>query len=337
MKPSLALALAAFSLNFASAADETSTDAPRFGTWGFDLAGRDESVRPADDFFAYASGTYLKNTAIPEDRARYGNFDALAILSEARVRKILEEATVHPEASTAKIGAWFAAFMDEARVEAAGSAPMAPQLAEIKSAATREDLAKIMGKPGGLGRGLFGAGISPDAKNPTRYAVRMGSGGLGLPDKDYYLKPSFAETKAKYRKYIATMLDLAGWADAEKSAGEILAFETKLAEASWDRTELRNRDKTYHAMSPDEIATLAPGFGFRDLLESGGLGGVKRIIVADDTAFPKKAAIFAATPLDVLKAWITFGTVDASAPYLSKAFVDASFDFHPLSSKRHLR
>jgi putative endopeptidase len=327
MKPSLALTLAAFPLHFTSAADNISTDAPRFATLSFDLSGRDESVEPADDFFAYASGTYLKNTEIPADRSRYGNFDALAILSETRVRKILVEAAARHEASTAKIGAWFVAFMDEARVEAAGASPIAPQLAEIKFAATREDLATIMGKPGGLCRGLFGTGISPDAKNPTRYAVRIGSSGLGLPDKDYYLKPSFAEIKAEYQKYISTMLNLAGWPDAEKYLGEILAFETKLAEASWDRTMLRNRDKTYHAMTPDEIATLAPGFGFRELLESGGLGQVKRIIVADDSAFPRKAAIFAATPLDVLKAWMAFGTADASAPYLSKAFVEASFDF----------
>ena len=327
MKSSLTLALAAISLNFAAAADDTSTDAPRFGTWGFDLTGRDESVKPADDFFAYANGTYLKNTKIPDDRARYGNFDALAILSETRVRKILEEAAARPEPSTAKIGAWFVAFMDEARVEAAGATPIASQLAEIKSAATREDLAKIMGKPGGLGRGLFGAGISPDAKNPTRYAVRMGSSGLGLPDKDYYLKPSFAEMKAKYQNYAATMLKLADWPDAERYAGEIVTFETQLAEASWDRSQLRNRDKTYHAMTPDEIAALAPGFGFREMLESSGLGQVKRIIVSDVTAFPKKAAIFAATPLDVLKAWMAFGTADASATYLSKAFADASFDF----------
>ncbi len=326
MKPPLVLALAAFSLNFASA-DETSTEAPRFGTWGFDLAGRDESVKPGDDFFTYANGTYLKNTGIPADRPRYGNFDALAILSETRVHKILEDAAARPDAATAKIGAWYAAFMDEARVEAGGATPIASQLDQIKAAASREELAKIMGQPGGLGRGLFGAGISPDAKDPGRYAVYMGSSGLGLPDKDYYLKTSFAETKVKYQKYAATMLTLAGWPDGEKYAGEILAFETKLAEASWDRTELRDRAKTYHAMSPDEIAALAPGFGFRDLLDAGGLGDVKRIIVRDDSAFPKKAAIFAATPLDVLKAWMAFGTADASAPYLSKAFSDASFDF----------
>lgn len=327
MKPFLALALAALFLPAALAADESSDAAPRFGTWGFDLTGRDLSVKPGDDFCEHANGTWLKNTEIPADRPRYGNFDALAILSEVRVRKILEDAARKPDPSTAKIGAWYAAFMDEARVEAAGAAPMKSQLEQIQSAATREDLARIMGQPSGLGRGLFGTGIGADAKDPGRYAVYIGSGGLGLPDKEYYLKPSFAETKAKYQKYAATLLSLAGWPEPEKYAAEILAFETRLAEATWDRTELRDRDKTYHAMAPDEIAALAPGFSFRELLAAGGLGHVKRIIVSDDTAFPKKSAIFAATPLDVLKAWLAFGTADASAPYLSKAFADAHFDF----------
>jgi putative endopeptidase len=319
------LVLAALALNAALAAEEIPDAAPRFGTWGFDLTGRDGAVKPGDDFFNHANGTYLKNTEIPADRPRYGNFDALAILAETRVHKILEEAAKTPEASTAKAGAWYAAFMDEARVEAAGAAPMKAQLDQIGSAATREDLANIMGQPGGLGRGLFGAGISPDEKDPGRYAVRMGSGGLGLPDKEYYLKPSFAETKAKYQDYAATLLALSGW--PEKYAAEILAFETKLAEASWDRIELRNRDKTYHPMTPDEIVALAPGFGFRELLDAGGLAGVKRIVVSDASAFPKKAAIFNETPLDVLKAWMAFGTADASAPYLSKAFADAHFEF----------
>lgn len=328
MKPQLALALAAFSLNSWSPAAEIDTiAAPRFGTWGFDLSGRDVSVKPGDDFFAYANGEYLKRTTIPDDRTRYGNFDALGILSEARVHGILKEAAAHPDESTARIGAFFAAFMDEARVEQAGAKPLAPELEQIRAAATRADLAVIMGQPGGMSRGLFGAGIRPDAKDPTRYAVQMGSGGLGLPDKDYYLKPSFAGMKTKYEAYVKTLLTLIDWPDADKNAAAIVAFETKLAEASWDRTELRNRDKTYHAMTPDELIKLAPGFGFREMLDAQDLGKVTRVIVSDDSAFPKKAAIFAETPLDTLKAWMAYGTADGAAAYLSKAFVDARFEF----------
>ncbi|MEO7100658.1 MAG: M13-type metalloendopeptidase [Luteolibacter sp.] len=327
MKSSLALALAALSLNWSFAAEIDAVAAPRFGTWGFDLSGRDEAVKPGDDFFAYANGEYLKRTAIPEDRARFGNFDALAILSETRVHGILTEAAAHPDESTARIGAFFTAFMDEARVEEAGAKPLAPELEQIRSATTLADLATIMGQPGGMGRSLFAEEISADAKDPSRYAVYVASGGLGLPDKDYYLKPSFAAIKTKYEAYVKTLLTLIDWPDAEKQAAEIVAFETKLAEASWDRAELRDRDKTYHAMSPSEMAKLAPGFGFPEMMDARGLGKVARVIVTDDSAFPKKAAIFAATPLDTLKAWMAYGIADSASPFLSKAFVDAQFEF----------
>ena len=326
MKSSLVLA-AALSLNWSAAAEIDAIAAPRFGTWGFDLSGRDEAVKPGDDFFAYANGGYMKQTEIPTDRARFGNFDALAILSEERVHGILKAAAAHPDESTARIGAFFTAFMDEDRVEEAGAKPLAPELEQIRSATALADLAIIMGQPGGMGRGLFNAGISADAKEPVRYAVYVGSGGLGLPDKDYYLKPSFAAIKTKYEAYVKTLLTLIDWPDAEKQATEIVAFETKLAEASWDRAELRDRDKTYHAMSQDEMAKLAPGFGFHEMMEARGLGKVPRVIVTDDSAFPKKAAIFAATPLDTLKAWMAYGTADAASPFLSKAFVDTQFEF----------
>lgn len=328
MKYSLALALTTLSLNGSAFAEiAAATSAPRFGTWGFDVSGRDESAKPGDDFFRYANGGYLKRTTIPDDRVRFGNFDALAILSETRVHEILNEAAAHPTESTAKIGAFFSSFMDEARAEEAGASPLAPELAAIRSAATRADLATLMGQPGGMSRSLFSIGISPDAKEPGRYAVHAVSSGLGLPDKDYYLKPSFAAIKAKYETYVKTLLTLIDWPDAEKQAKEIVAFETKLAAASWDRSELRNRDKTYHAMSPDEMAKLAPGFGFTEMMDAQGLRKVGRVIVTDDSAFPGKAAIFTATPLDTLKAWMAYSTADGAATLLSKAFVDAHFEF----------
>jgi putative endopeptidase len=157
--------------------------------------------------------------------------------------------------------------------------------------------------------------------------VQSGTGGLGLPDKDYYLKPSFAATKAKYEAYVGQMLALAGWPDAAERAKDVVAFETRLAEASWERAERRNRDKTYNPVTPDELTAYAPGFDFKRLLAASELGSVNRIILSDNTAFPKKAAIFAETPLETLKAWMAFGVADASAPYLSKAFVDAQFEF----------
>ena len=304
------------------------TVSPRFGEWGFDMDGRMESVKPGDDFFAYANGTYLEKTEIPADRFRFGNFDALAILSEARVRGILDEAAANPTDGTRKIGMFYKSYMDEARAEELGAEPLQPMLDKINAAESREDLIALMADPGFPGKGLFGAGINADAKNPSRYAVYMGSGGLGLPDKDYYLKPSFAEIRAKYEAYLVTLMTLIEWPEPETTAKEIIAFETRLAEASWDRAELRDRDKTYHLMTPAELATYAPGFDFIRLLESSGLPESRPVIVTDNTAFPKKAAIFAETPLPLLKAWTACGLADGSAAYLSKAFVDASFEFN---------
>ena len=334
MKSSIWLAAAASTLAIAwsvQAADvpapPLNTASPHYGTWGFDMAGRDTAVKPGDDFFAYANGTYLAKTEIPSDRTRFGNFDQLSVLSENRVRGILEDAASAPTAKTAKIGAFYKAFMDADRVEKLGAAPIAPDLARIKAAATKEDLITLMGDHSRLHRSVFGIYIGPDAKDPTHYAVQSGSGGTGLPDKDYYLKPAFAATKAKYETYVAQMLTLAGWPDAEARAKDVVAFETRMAEATWERAERRNRDKTYNPMTPDELAAYAPGFDFKRLLVASDLGAVNRIILSDNTAFPKKAAIFAETPLETLKAWMAFGVADASAPYLSKAFVDAQFEF----------
>ena len=334
MKSSIWLAAAASTLAIAwsaQAADAPTpalnTASPHYGTWGFDLTGRNLAGKPGDDFFAYANGAYIARTDIPSDRTRFGNFDQLSVLSENRVRGILEEAAQAPTPKTAKIGAFYRAFMDEARVEQLGAAPIAPDLAKIKAATTRDDLVALMGDHTRMRRSLFGVYIGPDAKDPTHYAVQSGTGGLGLPDKDYYLKPAFAPIKAKYETYVTQMLTLAGWPDAAARAKDVVAFETRLAEATWERAERRNRDKTYNPMTVDELATYAPGFDFKRLLVASDLGSVNRIILSDNTAFPKKAAIFADTSLDTLKAWMAFGVADASAPYLSKAFVDAQFEF----------
>jgi putative endopeptidase len=339
----LAATAYAASLPAASAPDPAiSTATPHYGTWGFDTAGEDTSVKPGDNFFDYANGDYLKKAEIPADRTRFGNFDQLSILSETRVHAILEQEAAHPGPTLAdhKIGALYSAFMDQARIDRLGARPLQPDLDRVKAATSRADIAALMGATNTrFGSSLVAVRIMPDAKDPSRYAVYMGQSGLGLPDRDYYLKPAFAAKKAAYQVYVAKMLDLAGWPDAADAAKAIVAYETEVADASWTRAERRDRDKTYNPTTVEELAKQAPGFDYHSFLVGAELPHVDRVVVAESTAIPKLAAIFAHTDLATLKAWEAFSIIDAAAPDLSAPFVQARFEFrsHTLSGQPELQ
>ncbi|WP_293468193.1 M13-type metalloendopeptidase [Phenylobacterium sp.] len=325
-----ALAFAAAPAWSADAPEPPSLASPKYGTWGFDLSGMDRSVKPGDDFFKFANGKWAERTEIPADRVRYGNFNKLRELSDNRMHAILEDAAggrlTDPDA--AKIAAGYRAFMDEAAVEALDAKPLAPELAEIRKVQTKDDFTALMGKSNLSGfTSILPVFISIDAKAPTRYAVMSVTGGLGLPDRDYYLQPGFAEKKAKYEAYVAELLTLIGWDKPAENAKAIVAFETQLAEASWTRVERRDRDKTYNPMTPAELAAYTPGFDWNRYLAATGLPKVERIVVTTNTAFPKFAKVYAETPLETLKAWQAFHLADDAAPYLSKRFVDANYAF----------
>ncbi|OHB28565.1 MAG: peptidase M13 [Phenylobacterium sp. RIFCSPHIGHO2_01_FULL_69_31] len=325
-----ALAFAAAPAWSADAPEPPSLASPRYGTWGFDLSGMDRSVKPGDDFFKFANGKWAERTEIPADRVRYGNFNKLRELSENRMHAILEDAAAGrlADPDAAKIAAGYRAFMDEAAVEALDAKPLAPELAEIRKVQTKDDFTALMGKSNLSGfTSILPVFISIDAKAPTRYAVLTGTGGLGLPDRDYYLQPSFAEKKAKYEAYVAQLLTMIGWDKPAENAKAIVAFETQLAEASWTRVERRDRDKTYNPMTPAELAAYTPGFDWNRYLAGSGLPAVERIVVTTNTAFPKFARVYADTPLETLKAWQAFHLADNAAPYLSKRFVDANYAF----------
>jgi putative endopeptidase len=305
---------------------------PHFGSWGFDLAGRDTSVAPGNNFYDYANGGYVRNLQIPPDRARFGNFDALQALSEDRTHALLDKAagdsSPEPGSEEAKFGAFYRAFMDERRVEALGAKPLAPELAEIRAADSREAIAAIMGKGG---RSYFGSffdvDTGVDAKDPEHYAVYVGQSGLGLPDRDYYLEPSFTAQKAKYQAYVAQMLHLADWPDADAQAQAIVDTETQIAKVSWSITQDRDPTKTYNPMTTEELAKAAPGFDWAEFLRGADLGSTRRVVVAENTALPEIAKIFAATPVKTLQAWEAFNVADSAAPFLSHDFADARFDF----------
>ncbi|MFN3583397.1 M13 family metallopeptidase [Phenylobacterium sp.] len=313
----------------AGAAAATSLESPRYGTWGFDLTGMDRSVKPGDDFFKFANGTWDRTTEIPSDKVRWGNFNKLRELSDARMHAILEEAAAGKLADpdAAKIAAGYAAYMDEKLAEKLDARPLAPELAQVRAVKTRDEFTALMGKANVSGfTTILPVFVSIDAKAPTRYAVLTATGGLGLPDRDYYLQPNFAEKKAKYQAYVQQMLTMVGWEKPAENAKAIVEFETKLAEASWSRVERRDRDKTYNPMTPAELSA-ATGFDWNRYLAASELPKVERVVVTTNTAFPKFGKIYAETPLSTLKAWQAFHLADGAAPYLSDRFVQAHFQF----------
>jgi putative endopeptidase len=325
-----------------TAPSETETvAAPSEGPWGFDLSGMDRSVKPGDDFAEYATGGWMKHTKIPADRSRYGAFDALRELSDLRVRKLLESiqktATTLPTQATAeeadrvKMAALFNSYLDVADADRKDSAPIQPILTALKLVTTARDMATFMGHSQGTlagGRSVAGARVEADEKHPDTYTLGISQGGLGLPDRNYYLDPIFADQKAKYQQYVQQMLGMIGWDDPAGSAERIVAFETKLAEAHWSREQNRDRDKTYNPMTIQQLVEMAPGFDWRAFLDATGLGAAGQAIVSQNTAMPKIAQVFAETPIPTLAAWQAFTIADGAAPLLSQRFVDANFAFH---------
>jgi len=303
--------------------------APRFGRWGFDLEGRDPSVKPGDDFFRYANGRYLDALQIPLDRSNWGPYSQLGDVNDRRIRALVEGSAADPrqDSDAALIGTLYSSFLDEKRVEALGASPLLPRLRAIRAADTLEKQAALMGRSlAGFGGSFFEYGFYEDRANPQINAVYINHGGLGLPDRSYYLQDGYAEVRTKYQAYVADQLKRVGWPEAEASAGAILALETRLAGAHWPAEARRDILKLYSPMRQADLARLAPGFPWRAFLRASGLADVQ-VVAAQKSAFPEMGAIFAQTPVKTLQAWQAFHTVDEAAPFLAKAFADAAFDF----------
>ncbi len=214
----------------ATGGSATTTVAQTYGTWGIDLSGMDTSVKPGDSFFDYVNGTAVKNMVIPADKTSIGSFVALRDLSEARSKAIIEHLAATPNLTgdEQKIAAAYNSMMDEATIEKLDDKPLQAVLAKIAKISTKSELAAYMGKTSGtIGASFFGIGVGSDAKNPQINVLQMGQSGLGLPDRDYYLKDSFAEKKAKYQAYVAQMLTMVGYADPDATAKDIAPWKPR--------------------------------------------------------------------------------------------------------------
>ncbi|RZM10205.1 MAG: M13 family peptidase, partial [Sphingomonas sp.] len=251
-----------------------------------------------------------------------------------RTRTLIEESAAKQNAPGSvedKIGTTYASFMDQASIEAAGAKPLAPYLARVAAVKTPADLARAFADDTKRGIDVpIGLGVQQDLKDNTVYAVYAGQGGLGLPDRDYYLvdNPKFAEARTKYVAHIATMLRLANYPDAQAAAQRIFDLEKKIAEVHWTRAEQRQIDKIYNPVATGQLATQMPGFDWATTLREAGLAGQPRVIVTQPSALKGTAAIVAATPMATWRDYLAFREVSNAARFLSTPFVNENFAFY---------
>ena len=308
---------------------------PATKSLGIDLNGMDRSVRPQDDFFRFVNGSWVDKTPIPADRSSYGSFPILSEKSENEVRGIVEAAAAQTNAArgseTQKVGDLYRSFMDTGRIESLGITPLKGELSRIDDINKSADLGIAFARMSKLGvRTLpFAIGVSQDPKKSDTYIVTVGQGGLGMPDRDYYLRKDdkFAAIRKSYTDYIANVFTLAKEPDPQGAAKRILDLETKLAEKEWDRAHNRDRDATYNKKTMAELKTLAPNMNWTSSLTTLTGKNVNELIVRQLDYVSAADAILQSTPVQTWKEYLTFGLINEYADELPQAFVDAHFNF----------
>ena len=307
----------------------------RFGAWGVDLSTRDLSVKPGDDFQRYAAGTWMDENDIPADKSQNGVGSELADRNQEQLRSIVMSAP-----ADSQLGAFYKSYMDEARLEQLDAAPLAADLARVDAIATKAEFTRFMaGTHAEFGGTLFGLGVIPDPNNQAINTLFVGSSGLGLPDRDYYLDEKYKKQRDAYRAYIERTLAMTGTSDAAAKADRILAFETEIAKISWPKEELRKIEKLNNPMSLSQLSAYAPGVDWADYMQAAKVNNVpQQILVSDNTAIKALADIYAKSPLDTLKTWQRFKVASQASGYLSKRFVESQFEFTKvLSGAKELR
>ncbi|MGH8252964.1 MAG: M13 family metallopeptidase [Steroidobacteraceae bacterium] len=328
MSARISVVLGSLVLLFSAAAGS----APLYPPAGLDMSAIDPSTRPGDDFFQYANGAWLERATIPVDRSFITEAQRMRDVTEVQLHEIIDAAAAQgghePTTLAGKVGAFYRSFMNDPRREALGLRPLQKQLAEVRGAKTRAQLANIMGRSiGDFGGSFFFTSIDVDLKDTAHYAVTLSQSGLSLPDRDYYLNLQFAREKREFRDYAAKLLTLSAWPGAQVQANAIEALESRIAEASWTKAQQRNLPAMYNAYTPAALQAFAPGFAWSDFLAGAGLGDKRRVIVSEQSAFPKLAQVFADTNLDTLRAWVAYTLLDSAAPFLTAPFADARFHF----------
>jgi putative endopeptidase len=318
-----------------SPAPAAAPDAPRpaLGQFGFDSEGMDPAVKPGDDFFRYSGGRWMKTEQMPSDRSRWGTFDKLRAKSETDVRALIEALAAQeaaPGSVEKKIADFHRSFLDTDAIEKRGLAVVKPVLEAIAAARRHEDLAALMGRPDVQTESPIGFGFTLDEKNPDRYIIGIQHGGLGLGEREYYLKTD-AEAKAlveKYRQHLERALKLLGEARPAVRARELVAFETQVAKLHWPLAKRRERELTYNLRTRKQLDELAPAWPWKPMLAAAGIDGQAEFVVAELDSFKPLAELFRKTPLPLLKVYTSYHYLKANAAVLPRTVDDEFFDFY---------
>jgi putative endopeptidase len=324
-----AFAFSVCARNHAAAAESSTPQAVMLS--GVDLQYVDHSVRPQDDVYRYLNGKWLDGFQLPADKASYGSFTYIDDTTQEQLRTIVD-GLGHADAEAWKISDLYSSFMDESRLEALGWKPLQSEFTTIDAIADRSGIPTLIAHLNRIGAGApYDFYINQDARNSLQYAVIIHQSGLGMPDRDYYLKDDakLKDARAKYLAHIGKMLGMVGDAEAQVHAAAILDLETALAQAQWTRVENRDPIKTYNKTALADLSRLMPGYDWQRYVRGSDIAGkVDSVIISQPSYFNGLGKLMTATPLPVWKAYFKWHVLVAAAPYLSKAFVDERFAFN---------
>ena len=305
-------------------------------THGIDPLNIDKSVSPSVDFYKFADGGWIAANPVPPEYSRWGSFNELMEKNLRDLHTILEDAAASNgaprTANVQKLGDFYASAMDSAAAEQEGIKPLADEFAMIAALSSAADIpAEVAHLHIVLANPLFGFYVNQDAKNSSMMIAQIHQGGLGLPDRDYYTKDDehSRQIRDEYVKHVQKIFELAGDDPATAAAGAntVMAIETRLAKASMTRVERRDPNATYHRMSLGDLKDLAPGFGWSSYFSAIGKSSPGPINVGQPAFFKEVSAMMNEVPLPDWKTYLRWNLLDASAPWLSSAFVAEDFHF----------
>ncbi|WP_375447761.1 M13 family metallopeptidase [uncultured Fibrella sp.] len=292
----------------------------------------DASVKPGDDFYRYANGTWLKTNAVPASKTSWGSFNELREKSVEAMRSLLEEAAKNPKKGHLQqmVGDFYASGMDSLTIEKRGWDPLKPDFARVDKLQNLTDVLNELGYQRRQSNGmLHGFSVSQDRKNVSKYLPQFGQGGTTLPDRDYYLKNDPRSTKIRdaYRDHLTKMFGLIGDAQAAQSADKVIKLETALARAQMARVDMRDPYKTYNKLTVKDFDQLTPHINWVDQMKRFGVEGQDTVLVSNLNFFKAMDSLLVATPVADVKTYMRWNLLRGAAPYLSSPFVNQNFAF----------